>query len=506
MARVLVVEGEPDIRDSYERMLEAVGHVVSVAHDGHTGLDLLKRETFDVVLTGDPLPGLTGRQMLVQAAPYLRGRTARMYGPTVEAAHDEDFLSFADLCFSAPKDLRRVWGIVADALRIRYGYLHQDLHASIGTRAERVAARSNPTNGPRDRPRPLRATPRTPRGDAADRRLQQLLGGHRRHDARSAVDLAPAASTEVRARVEQALAAYWEAECVGKPLQLNWVASPLEACRLLAVSWPGPDLTSCVRRLVEAVQSQRPTTLGRESPLKRAAARELTAELYDRHQTAPRRLRPGLELAAFHGIDLQHLGAHVIDRVDQAEADTEPVAALLRTLRELVGWFWLYDDGYAVVTERHGRPRGHEDGRLHADTGRAVAYPDGFGVWALNGLRVPPYAHPGLDGLTVEKIRRIPNAELRHALREQFGMDRYLREIRASLIECDTVPVDRLAPRAGSLTRALIETQDGHRYLVSSDGSTGRVYYMRVPHDCVTCKEAYDALSGRPGARTIVEA
>ncbi len=142
----------------------------------------------------------------------------------------------------------------------------------------------------------------------------------------------------------------------------------------------------------------------------------------------------------------------------------------------------------------------------HSSTGPAISYADGLEVYALHGRRVPAdtILHP--ERLTVNEIRACTDAELRRALRELYGDLRYLTDTGAKLVDMDTVPVDALAPGARSLTRALLEDDEGHRFLVSSDGSTSRVYHMRVPRSCKTCAEAYVALSGRPDVRTIIEA
>lgn len=108
--------------------------------------------------------------------------------------------------------------------------------------------------------------------------------------------------------------------------------------------------------------------------------------------------------------------------------------------------------------------------------------------------------------LTLDDVREEPNAEVRRILRECYGESRFLTETGVTLVHVDTVPVDRLAPTGRSITRALVQDADGRRFLVASDGSTRRVYYMEVPRTCVTCRDAYVALSGRPDVRTIVEA
>ncbi|WP_417516378.1 response regulator [Minwuia sp.] len=60
MARVLVAEDEPDIRDIIDRALTAAGHTVSVAADGAAALEILKQKQFDLLLTDIVMPIMDG--------------------------------------------------------------------------------------------------------------------------------------------------------------------------------------------------------------------------------------------------------------------------------------------------------------------------------------------------------------------------------------------------------------------------------------------------------------
>ena len=64
MAKILLVEDEPSIRDLYSRQLTQAGFEVSVAEDGNKGLEFLKAQPFDVLLLDIMLPGLNGLQVL----------------------------------------------------------------------------------------------------------------------------------------------------------------------------------------------------------------------------------------------------------------------------------------------------------------------------------------------------------------------------------------------------------------------------------------------------------
>ena len=64
MAKILLIEDEPSIRDLYSRQLTKAGYTVAVAEDGNKGLELLKADTYDLLLLDIMLPGINGLQVL----------------------------------------------------------------------------------------------------------------------------------------------------------------------------------------------------------------------------------------------------------------------------------------------------------------------------------------------------------------------------------------------------------------------------------------------------------
>ena len=64
MAKILLVEDEPSIRDLYTRQLTKANHQVMAVEDGTKGLEQLKANVFDVLLLDIMLPGINGLQVL----------------------------------------------------------------------------------------------------------------------------------------------------------------------------------------------------------------------------------------------------------------------------------------------------------------------------------------------------------------------------------------------------------------------------------------------------------
>ncbi|MGQ9584575.1 MAG: ATP-binding protein [Anaerolineae bacterium] len=63
-AKVLVIDDEPVVLDLCRRILEAEGYQVVTATDGWEGIEQLRQETFDAVLTDIKMPGLDGLETL----------------------------------------------------------------------------------------------------------------------------------------------------------------------------------------------------------------------------------------------------------------------------------------------------------------------------------------------------------------------------------------------------------------------------------------------------------
>lgn len=62
--KILLVEDEDFIRDLYVRQLSKAGFIIKSAVDGQSGLNLLKNESFDLLLLDIMLPGMNGLQLL----------------------------------------------------------------------------------------------------------------------------------------------------------------------------------------------------------------------------------------------------------------------------------------------------------------------------------------------------------------------------------------------------------------------------------------------------------
>ena len=63
MARILVIDDEPDVVRLINKVLQGRGHAVQVARDGASALARVKHEPFDVILLDSDLPKIDGAEV-----------------------------------------------------------------------------------------------------------------------------------------------------------------------------------------------------------------------------------------------------------------------------------------------------------------------------------------------------------------------------------------------------------------------------------------------------------
>jgi hypothetical protein len=116
--------------------------------------------------------------------------------------------------------------------------------------------------------------------------------------------------------------------------------------------------------------------------------------------------------------------------VTYSEDNNAKLEAMMETTD--LGWWFPYK-GFAVITERPSSIHLDPDGRLHNEDEKAIAYPDGWGVWAWHGRRVPSWTI--LDP-TPERIAGEENVEIRRCAIESLGWANFVEK--AQLTKVDT--------------------------------------------------------------------
>jgi hypothetical protein len=152
-------------------------------------------------------------------------------------------------------------------------------------------------------------------------------------------------------------------------------------------------------------------------------------------------------------------------------------------------WWWPYK-GLVIASERPTTLHVDADGRLHSDHGLALGYRDGWGVYALHGVRVPDWLvlTPAHD-LDPQRLLKEENVEVRREFVRKVGIERVCGALNATVTD-----------RAGDYELLLLDLRDGRRrpYLKMKNPSIG-VYHLEGVHP--TCETVQQALNWRAYGR-----
>ncbi len=119
MARLLLVDDEPNIRTLTRTMLEKAGHTVEVAEHGEEALGILRERGADLVILDIAMPEMSGWEVcrIIKSDPALRHIPVLMF--TV-MTRDEDvnrsFESGADAHLKKPFTMRELLEAVESLL------------------------------------------------------------------------------------------------------------------------------------------------------------------------------------------------------------------------------------------------------------------------------------------------------------------------------------------------------------------------------------------------------
>ena len=155
----------------------------------------------------------------------------------------------------------------------------------------------------------------------------------------------------------------------------------------------------------------------------------------------------------------------------------DPIAEAARSC----GWWWPFQ-GAVILTEKPIFLHRDAELRLHGDGQLAIEYPDGWGVYASHGVRLPEkYGKTKIADWKPEWLVSDQNAELRMVLIRAIGYDRICQELNAKKID---------TWREYELLK--IENVDVEPILLCkmTCPSTGKIHALRVPPDTTSARAA----------------
>lgn len=78
MPKIAVIEDDIALADMYKLKLESAGMTVSVAYDGKSGLDMIVKDTPDLLLLDLMLPQMTGSEVLAEYRKTPGGKNTKV--------------------------------------------------------------------------------------------------------------------------------------------------------------------------------------------------------------------------------------------------------------------------------------------------------------------------------------------------------------------------------------------------------------------------------------------
>ena len=113
--KLLIVDDSPAIVNILSCTMELSGHSVDEAYDGMEAIQLLRNNTYDVVITDAEMPRLNG----IEVCKYLRARFPDTYVIGISGSFNA-LKAFkdagADICFSKPFNVDKVEDVIENLL------------------------------------------------------------------------------------------------------------------------------------------------------------------------------------------------------------------------------------------------------------------------------------------------------------------------------------------------------------------------------------------------------
>lgn len=96
---------------------------------------------------------------------------------------------------------------------------------------------------------------------------------------------------------------------------------------------------------------------------------------------------------------------------------------------------WWFPFSRFVVVQKPPLYIKNRNGRIHSEFGPAVAYADGYSIYALNGIICPSWMTDKEDEIDPRRIVQIENAQLRAEFIKKIGAERLLHKLGSSVID-----------------------------------------------------------------------
>lgn len=259
-----------------------------------------------------------------------------------------------------------------------------------------------------------------------------------------------------RSRAERAIDLMYKCGGLKSPLRIVWCGSPLALVRRQGL--PDTDADAGVSAAIAS-----PPSDARTAPTGQC--------VYGQHDA---------NWLGFYAFMRRELGL---------EKQTEKLAGLTE-LAKSAGWALPYERT-CYVAERHNVLKRDNAGRLHCLDGPAVGYPDGWGLYAVRGTRVPKEWVINRATLDPSIALTERNMDLRSAAAILIGWERILSSpsLNPRVVDKDPSVDDDHGYAMGELLEIDLPNEPGQKFLRVTWGG-GRKAVLRVPPTMRTAREA----------------
>ena len=159
--------------------------------------------------------------------------------------------------------------------------------------------------------------------------------------------------------------------------------------------------------------------------------------------------------------------------------ETEGIVGIFETVKHC-GWILPYKN-ICFVADRPQKIQFNQEKVLHCEDGPAIAYRDGFEVYAWRGTRIPKEWIT--QGPKPEDAISWENVEQRRCAAEILGWDKVLKELNPKVLDKD------VNPQIGELLE--VDLPDiGSEKFIKVECGTGRTFAIPVPPEMTTALQA----------------
>lgn len=161
--------------------------------------------------------------------------------------------------------------------------------------------------------------------------------------------------------------------------------------------------------------------------------------------------------------------------------DLSPIRELLFVGKHCT-WWWPFETT-VILAEQPIRIEVNDRLEFHCHDAAALAYRDGWGIYAIHNIRVPARIFLTPESISVNEILEERNVEIRRIMIERLGLDRFLTRAEAKIIDVDQDGKRRLYRIALRRDEPIVAVR-------VQCPSTGQIYFLRVPPNIQTCRQA----------------